>query len=206
MRKLPFLLLITLAGCNSTDGSQTEKFVPARPVGDILYDTVAGTIEGAWAAVQTPLEDIGIKQQPIPEKLQQISDNPYIIPARTLCESIRGEIAELDVILGPDIAIKGKAVPGNMVESGQGEYIEQGIGFARDQAIGMVSNKVNILPFRGVIRNISGASRHSKEVERAYQAGKLRRAFLKGIAASLGEYCLKPEIVPLQLKAPNREL
>lgn len=60
---------------------------------------------------------------------------------------------------------------------------------ARDQAVGMVRSKVDIIPFRGVVRRVSGADRHAKAVERAYQAGRLRRAFLKGLGASLDPPC-----------------
>lgn len=188
--KWTMLFLLPIAGCQIWH-EQSERVVPARPVTIIVTDTVTSTVEGAWQTVQMPFEDLNLKRQKIPEKLQQITGNPYMLPPQLLCEGIAKEIAELDTLLGPDICTPGN--PTGATESRKGEYIDQGVGFARDQAIGMVSDKINIIPFRGVVRKMTGAERHAKQVERAYQAGKLRRAFLKGLAASLGQDCLNPK-------------
>jgi hypothetical protein len=199
MQKWTIFIIMALVGCSVPEGSQRERLVPARPVTSIISDTVVGTAEGAWATVQSPLEDVGLKRQPIPEKLQQIVDNPYAMPPQMLCEGIRKEIAELDAVLGADVCTianpTGQNVPpSGKVVSRKGKYVEKGASAARDQAVGIVSSKTNILPFRGAIRYVSGADRHAKEVARAYEAGKLRRAFLKGLAVSLGPECLNPHI------------
>lgn len=39
-----------------------------------------------------------------------------------------------------------------------------------------------MIPFRGWVRKLSGAERHSRKVEAAIAAGTVRRAFLKGVA------------------------
>lgn len=188
MQKFAILLITILAGCNPTEGSQSEKFIPSRSIGDIISDTMIDTVNGAWSVAQTPFEDLGLKEQPIPEKLQQIADNPYKLPLSLNCESLRNEIIELDALLGPDICtLENQA---GVAKSSKGEYIEQGARLARDQAVGMVSSKVNIIPFRSIVRRISGAEKHAKLIERSYQAGKLRRAFLKGIVESWGNKCL----------------
>ena len=184
MRRWFVLLLVLLAGCDSVKEIKSEKFVPARPVSNIIADTFVGTVKGAWQAVQSPFEDIGIKKQTIPEKLQRIVDNPYSMPEEKSCQGVQEEIVELDLLLGPDVCTPENQT--GMADSVKGQYVEQGAGFARDQAVGMVSSKVNIIPFRGVVRRISGAEKHVKLVERSYQAGKLRRAFLKGLLISGG--------------------
>lgn len=206
------IIILSLAGCSAPEGSQRERFVPARPVTSIVAGTVTGTVKGAWAAVQTPFEDLNIKRQKIPEKLQRIVSNPYVFPIPLRCSDLRKEIAELDMLLGPDVCTQenptGSPVtppeplpwqafdvctpdnPTGAPVSRRGEYVEKGAGFAREHVVGMVSSKANILPFRGVVRKVTGAEKHAKEVERAYQAGKLRRAFLKGLMASLGPECL----------------
>lgn len=172
--------------------------MPTRPVTGIVSDTVVGTVQGALAAVQMPFEDLNFKRQQIPEKLQRIKDNPYVLPPQMLCEGIRKEIAELDTLLGPDVCTPQN--PTGIVVSRRGEYVEQGAGLAKDQAVGIVSGKTNIIPFRGMVRKITGAEKHAKQVERAYQAGKLRRAFLKGLAVTLGPECLK-SIQPVESNA-----
>lgn len=203
MRISIVFLLTIITGCNAPEGSQRERFVPNRPVTSIITDTVTGTVEGAWEAVQMPFEDLNLKRQEIPEKLQWVSDHPYTLPPQMLCKDIRKEIAELDILLGPDVCTQdnptGEAsisapqtanpfictpdAPFGMV-SRKGEYIEQGAGMAKNRVVGIVSDKVNIIPFRGIVRKITGAEKHAKEVEKAYQAGKLRRAFLKGLIIS----------------------
>lgn len=189
------LIILPLGACNAPEGSQAERFVPARPVSNIVSDTVTGTVQGAWAAVQMPFEDLNLKRQEIPEKLQQIADNPYALPPQMLCEGIRKEIGELDALLGPDVCTPENPI--GAVSSHKGEYVEKGAGMAREHAIGIVSSKVNVIPFRGIVRKITGAEKHAKEVDRAYQAGRLRRAFLKGLAASLGSGCLNPAPNPV---------
>lgn len=182
MRIWLVLLLFLLSGCDSVRGVESEKFIPARSVGNILSDTLVGTVKGAWEAVQSPFEDVGIKKQTIPDKLLEIYANPYAMPEENSCEGIETEIMELDELLGPDVCtLKNQT---GTLSSSKGEYVEKGAGFARDQAVGMVSSKVNVIPFRGVVRQISGAEKHVKLVERSYQAGKLRRAFLKGLLVS----------------------
>lgn len=195
--------------------------MPDRPVTRIVADTVTGTVDGAWQAVQMPFEDLNLKRQDIPEKLQKVVANPYDLPPHLLCEGIRKEIGELDALLGPDICTPynptgapAKALPWKPVTttictprdptgvSRKGEYVEKGVGYAKEHAVGMVSSKANIIPFRGVVRKVTGAEKHAKEVDRAYQAGKLRRAFLKGVAASLGPECLNPPMTTLPPGAP----
>jgi len=40
------------------------------------------------------------------------------------------------------------------------------------------------IPFRGWLRKLSGAERHSKQAQTAVLAGKVRRGYLRGIMAS----------------------
>lgn len=220
VRKSLVLLLMMLAGCSAPEGSQRERLVPARPVTSIIYDTAVASVEGAWAAVQMPLEDINLKQRPIPEKLQQVVDNPYSMPPQMLCENINKEITELDDLLGPDVCTPqnpsgfpqyqsmppsiGICTPkdqAGVAISRKGEYVEQGAGMAREHVVGIVSGKASIIPFRGIVRKISGAEKHSKAMARAYEAGKLRRAFLKGLLMSLGIDCLNTlSTIPPQIQ------
>lgn len=174
--------LLWLGACSFTQ-TQTERLTPSRPISRIAADTVTGTAEGAWHTVQMPFEDLGFKEQPIPEKLQVIQKNPYNLPKETTCEEIRKELDELDRLLGPDVCTPEN--PTGLMPTRKGEYVEDGASAIRNQAVGIVDDYVG-LPFRGIIRRLSGAERHAKEVVKAYQAGNLRRAFLKGIGASRG--------------------
>ena len=89
MRIFIALLMVALVGCSEygvptieTPTIHKEGFIPARPLGDVISDAITDTVSGAWAVVQTPFEDIGIKKQLIPKKLEQIEKNPYMLPAK----------------------------------------------------------------------------------------------------------------------------
>jgi len=44
----------------------------------------------------------------------------------------------------------------------------------------------DVIPFRGLVRKLSGAERHSKKVTAALVAGSVRRAYLKGMRVAQG--------------------
>ncbi len=192
MRRLLACLVVVLSGCSSIEQDHTPQITPNRPMSDVASDTVSDTFYGAWDVVQTPFEDIGLKQQLIPDKLQQIVANPYALPKELNCGTLQQEIAELDGLLGPDVCTTEN--PTGTGRKGEDAYVEQGARMTRDQAVSMVGSKTNIIPFRGVVRRISGAHKHAKAVERAYNAGKLRRAFLKGLLATFGPQCRKSPV------------
>lgn len=189
MQRWVIILLLSLAACGD-DHKETaaDRLVPARPVGAIVSDTVTGAAKGTWKAVQQPFEDIGIKRDEIPPMLQSLVKNPYLLTQPMTCEDIRIEIAALDAVLGPDICTPEN--PSGAASSHKGEYIEEGASMAGKQAASLASGYLDIIPFRGVVRSVSGANRHAKEVARAYEAGKLRRSFLKGLAYTLEPGCL----------------
>ena len=211
-RMMPYLCLaLLLAACEQAREQarqQPERFVPARPVTRIMADTVKDAAKGAWEVAQTPLQDLNLKRQPIPAKLQDVVKNPYALPHPFSCSAIRDEIAQLDELLGEDIctpanpsgppqapepaanAICNDDNPTGGEISHKGEYIEKGAGFARDEAVGIVRGKADIIPFRSIVRRVTGAEKHSKALVQSYEAGKMRRAFLKGVAAPYGPSCL----------------
>lgn len=191
-------VLLTVSSCNGDEESPTDRLVPARPVGSIIGDTATGVAEGTWKAVQAPFEDVGLKRAPIPPLLQALVDNPYAVARPLTCEDIRREIAELDKLLGPDVCTPDN--PTGNVKSRKGEYVEAGAGMAREQAVGMTSGYFDVIPFRGVVRSVSGASKHAREVARAYEAGKLRRSFLRGLAYTRGPECLTAPATPASAK------
>jgi hypothetical protein len=56
-----------------------------------------------------------------------------------------------------------------------------------------------LIPFRGWVRKLSGAERHSRLVAEAVAAGMTRRAYLKGLGQAQG--CLPPA-APLRPTLP----
>lgn len=182
------LAAFLLSGCAS---QSREGAAPSKSVSSVVGDTVRGSFWGAVGAAQTPLEDIGLKRQPIPEKLQDISKNPYVRPIPLNCPKISSELLVLNQLLGPDMGIAAGDTPsllGIPMPSWQkkGEYVQKGAELAQEQAADTMRGQVDIIPYRGWVRKISGAERHAKQVEQAYEAGRLRRAYLKGLSLVLG--------------------
>jgi hypothetical protein len=125
-----------------------------------------GPVEGA---VTQPFEDVGLLRGEIPEVLKAAAAGPYELASPADCTKIAAEISALNGVLGADIdasSAKGDRGPTKLFVA------------ALRGALG--------LPFRGVVRQISGAERREEERADAVLAGVSRRAFLKGAARAAG--------------------
>jgi hypothetical protein len=135
------------------------------------------TVSRMGSAAASPLNDLGITKTEIPPVLEKAKENPYRMPAGRSCIAIALEIHELDQALGPDY----DAPAAENKES----LMDKASDVAEDQAVGAVQRTAEgLIPFRSWIRKLSGAERHSKHVSACITAGSVRRAFLKGLAAS----------------------
>jgi hypothetical protein len=179
-------------------------------------------IDDAIEAATGPLQDLNLRRQEIPEILVQAASNPYASIKKSSCAEVKTELAELDKLLGPDMEAKhitlvsgSKGLADNIDKMSDIEIpdtdtittslVDSASNFAHDSMVGMIQSKTNILPFRSIIRKISGANSHAKKLANAYQAGKLRRAYLKGVAEMrFGEKCLaKPIVVEAKAKTES---
>lgn len=181
-------VIFSLPGCRAQDGAEPTHIKPASSV---IGDTVKGSFWGAVGAVQSPLEDIGLKRQPIPEKLEMVLQNPYAKTIPMNCPKVSSELLVLNQLLGPDMGIAVGDTPsmlGIPMPSWQNraQYVQKGADLAQQQAADTVRGQVDIIPYRNWVRKLTGAERHAKKVEQAYEAGRLRRAYLKGLALVLG--------------------
>lgn len=184
-----------LSACSS--GSDHFNFSGTKSVHEVV-DAATG-----------PLEDLNIKQRDIPVRLQKIAEDPYAPPQPIKCGTIRAELGELEALLGPDIrpAAAGIEMASNdrilsdiqKMELPEADAVaDSGIGFVHDKILSLVQGQTSILPFRSIVRSVTGANRYQRKVENAYLAGKLRRAYLKGLAQSkFGNACLKDPIIPI---------
>jgi hypothetical protein len=124
---------------------------------------------GVGDALQSPLYDLNLKKQTIPEALLEI-ELVYGAYAEDDCGAIRNEIHDLTRVLGPDVS----------------DLEKRGRGKVTLDAKGAIGGAVSgLIPYNNVLRWISGASRHEKKIAAAYFRGHLRRAFLKGRLAEL---------------------
>jgi hypothetical protein len=122
--------------------------------------------------VASPLHDFNIAPTEIPVVLSDARKQPYQLPADFSCSVLNVDIKQLDDVLGPDV---------------DHVAVDRGMsGEVDDAAMGAFQSTVEgVVPFRGWIRRISGAERHSRDVAAAIAAGTARRAFLKGVGQGL---------------------
>lgn len=136
----------------------------------------------ATEVAKTPLRDLGIDGRDIPEALKVAVENPYETRRLKTCNAIIADIAELDGVLGADYDIA--------VESeDDGPNI----------SAGRIGQKVvgSVIPFRGILRELTGAADNERALRAAYTAGMARRGFLKGLGMGRGcKYPARPKPAP----------
>lgn len=127
----------------------------------------------AKEVAKTPLRDLNIDARDIPEVLQAAVRDPYAMKGMGKCDAIVRDIAALDMVLGADYDI---------AEDDGAKRISEGrIG---QSVVG------SFIPFRGIVREATGAAENDRALRAAYTAGMVRRGFLKG--AGLGKGCAYP--------------
>lgn len=122
---------------------------------------------------KTPLRDLNIDAQDIPPVLLTAAQNPYATDGLGKCNAIVSAIADLDSVLGGDYDIA--------TDDGSDRFSE-----------GRIAQKMvgSLLPFRGIVREVTGAASNDRAMRAAYTAGMVRRSFLKGWG--LGRGCAYP--------------
>lgn len=117
---------------------------------------------------KTPLTDLNLSRDDIPEVLLTAYSNPYASDGLESCVAIGTEIANLDRVLGDDFDVAdddgGGLSEGRVAQSVVGSFI----------------------PFRGIVREVSGAAGDERALEAAVTAGMVRRGFLKGLGQQRG--------------------
>ena len=143
----------------------------------MLAGCASSTATRIGTAASVPLTDLNVAQEDIPAVLLTARANPYQLPASQNCVAISLEIRELDEVLGADLDAP--------VSPADPSLIRRASWLIQDQAVGALQRTAEgLIPFRGWVRKLSGAERHSKHVSACIAAGSVRRAFLKGFAAA----------------------
>ncbi len=124
--------------------------------------------DSALDIAKTPVTDLNIDPKDIPEVLLTAQKDPYDLKGLNTCPKLAAAVQNLFEVLGPDIDIP--------------QEERDRISAARVAKWVVAS----FIPFRGLIREISGANEHEREVRAAVHAGMSRRGFLKGVGAARG--------------------
>ena len=170
MRLSPLLLapvFALLAGCVSNQMNKDGT----------VQTTAQANRAGIEGAVTAPLRDVNVVRTKIPEPLLQALAEPYARPADKGCAAIIAEVTTLDDALGADWDIQNPEKPRKQ------RMIEQAEGGAYGLMAGAAQG---VIPFRGWVRKLTGAEQHDKLVGNAIAAGRVRRAYLKGLGESRG--------------------
>lgn len=114
-----------------------------------------------------PAVDVGAKKTEIPEVLQQAALNPYAATGTASCAQIKSGLSDLNEALGPDF------------ESGDDTKENRAGKLAEAGGKTLVNG---LVPFRGLVREISGAAPAERRLNAAISAGHARRGFLHGVA------------------------
>ncbi len=129
---------------------------------------------------RTPLRDLNIDSKDIPPVLIGASANPYASDGLASCNDIVARIAELDQALGGDYDVVGESD----TSPSEGKIAQGVVG--------------SLIPFRGIVREVSGAAGDQRKLRAAVAAGMVRRGFLKGIGLQRGcKYPARPRPQPV---------
>lgn len=156
LQTLVFTAMITAAGWGVPDVARAQM--------------ASRTATGVAKAATTPVEDLGLKRDAIPPAVGAAVASRYIPPRS--CPEARALISGLDAILGYDIDYVDTDVD-TIWEKGTRAASNLIVDAARDQVTGLI-------PFRGVVRKLSGAEANKKAMTKALEVGRARRSFLKG--------------------------
>lgn len=142
--------------------------------------------KSAGHIVSQPVRDIGLSKDKIPPILEQAIASPYGLRS-SRCKAVVAELVQLNLALGRDFdspVVKGDKV--SQIASAGGEAL-----------VGM------LIPFRGLVREVTGAASAERRRVAAINAGIARRGFLRGIAKDHG--CKAPPPPPVLTKADKDE-
>lgn len=179
------LALLLVSACSSFSDDDTAS--AEEGYGSLASRTIGGTFRSAADAVKSPFIDLNFTRKEIPDQLAAVADDPYARPQKqkNMCRVMEEELAILDEALGPDPLRNPDPNAKDKTRA------QKAAGMMQEGAVGFVAGKANILPLRGIVREVTGAAKHSKKLAKAFESGKLRRAYLHGMRTAL--HC-SPEI------------
>ncbi|WP_373490558.1 hypothetical protein [Parasphingorhabdus sp.] len=125
------------------------------------------TIESTGNKVTEPFDG-----KEVPQKLIDIQDDPYSLRGLNRCAAIIAEVEELNYVLGPDV--------NEQEDKSRAKKREETAARVAGSAVG------SIIPFRGIIGEITGANAERRRYNVAVYAGTVRRGFLKGVGLQKG--------------------
>lgn len=180
-----------VAGLDETDSDSdtvAEIDADADAAPGIATRTYRQTRAGFNKAATAPLEDLNVRRDPIPKLLLNIK-NPYAVPVDADCDALATQIDALNALLGRDWDVP----PPDKTKLS--ERAAEGASTAFLETV--ASEASGLIPYRGVVRSLSGAERHRTKRRKAFERGSHRRTFLKGLGMAKNcPYPASPQPLP----------
>lgn len=174
---MPFRLMLAILALAAALPAAAQQMPGDRPP--------ESTGERARDAASRPLEDVNVEKREIPDTLRKILDEPYAATGIRTCPQIAAAVTELDQVLGADV-----------------DADEETRRSTADKVIDVGGSVLTgFIPFRGVVREVSGANAARRRYQEAIYAGVARRSFLKGMGQAKG---CKPPAAPLPLATTGK--
>ena len=134
----------------------------------LSFTAILATGTGTWAQsaekiVTQPARDVGIEKAKISELLLETGKDPYTTAGTDRCAQITLAIAALTRVIGPDFSTTPNEKKPNIAALGGAAVVNA------------------LIPFRGIVREVSGASAQERRENAAIDAGIARRGFLRGL-------------------------
>ena len=180
------------AACQSNPIETTRK--AAESTREATTTARDGFSEGVEGAVRAPARDFNLERREIPPTIKAL-EAAYLDGTKMTCVSISNEILSLTAELGLDEdELRHQVGPSRATRTGKE---------ASEAALDVVEGfTTGFIPFRGIVRRVSGAAAHEKRFRAATLTGLKRRAYLKGIGAAKG--CVPPAS-PLPPPPPSED-
>jgi len=163
MKTAPLISLMLVLGATDAALAQTNQQDDApQPRPSRIQDV--GRSAGRIAS--QPARDVGVAKTGIPPVLQDAWDAPYGMKGIKTCRDISAAFHALTDVIGPDFKageVKKENRAGKLAEAGGKTIVN------------------SLIPFRGLVREVSGAAPAQRRLEHAVAAGYARRGFLRGM-------------------------
>ena len=162
------MLAAAPAFAQAAPGNGTEpETLRTKTVTSTTGEKIRSVGDSAGKIASQPMTDVGAKATEIPPALSDAQRYPYSLTGTRSCSQIASGVRTLNKALGADYvsnaSVKKENRPGKLAEAG-GQSVVNGL-----------------IPFRGIIRELSGAAPAQRRMNSAVDAGIARRGFLRGL-------------------------
>ena len=137
--------------------------VLAAPPASAQPQQAESNVKQAEQVVSQPVRDVGLAKTKTPPLLIAASQDPYGAAGTATCRQIATSISNLNALLGPDYDSTSAPKKQSLIRAGSQAVVN------------------TLIPFRGIVREVSGAAPAERRYDAAVTAGFARRGFLRGL-------------------------